>query len=462
MTIVGITKEGWCYAPWKKPKGGAKTVRSPDAKQLFELADVAERNGHRAIRAMRVFAFEREGKSDKGARQDELVADIAVGMTLRFKIHDFMYEVKTGRDNVFPSGIEFIPEFSLVEIMILPGKSLCYLCRFEGNAFCVNFEPLRVEEGTICSNLETPSIFVSLKDPRAAGTTDSATKGFGLSLSTIRPLEHTLHSYLHPLGLGLLPPTYDAAVGLATGLAGRGAPIQAMIETSCVSFFAAVSPKAFLSPVAETMYRLTCPDGPVVESLHEVDVRTEDLLRYTNAGEDLGYALFLTDLAASAGALSVFVVRDPYYQASAGPSVVSSLPGLTPFPGGGPLCRFEHARADPLPAEGRPRVRRAPRDPPDRHGEAARLRGHVGLDGRGRRGPVRPALPHRHARPALRRRGHGPGAQPRRRAPVPRLCPAVRDGPVQQGLPHLHRGREPGDSRVACVARSSCHFLTIP
>ena len=127
MTIVGITKEGWCYAPWKKPKGGAKTVRSPDAKQLFELADVAERNGHRAIRAMRVFAFEREGKSDKGARQDELVADIAVGMTLRFKIHDFMYEVKTGRDNVFPSGIEFIPEFSLVEIMILPGMA-CPAC----------------------------------------------------------------------------------------------------------------------------------------------------------------------------------------------------------------------------------------------------------------------------------------------------------------------------------------------
>lgn len=315
MTVVGITKEGWCYAPWKKPKGSTKTVRSPDAKPLFELADVAERNGHRAIRALRVFAFEREGKSDKGARQDELVADIAVGMTLRFKIHDFMYEVKTGRDNVFPSGIEFIPEFSLVEIMVLPGD-------FPPRA------PSPVLPVLAC--LPGRAVLTCLSPP--AGTTDSAQKGFGLSLSTIRPLEHTLHSYLHPLGLGLLPPTYDAAVGLATGLAGRGAPIQAIIETSCVSFFAAVSPRAFLSPVGDTMYRLSCADGPVVESLHEVDVRTEDLLRYTNAGEDLGYALFLVDLAASAGALSVFVVRDPYFQASARPSVSSGMPGLTRCP----------------------------------------------------------------------------------------------------------------------------------
>ena len=147
-----------------------------------------------------------------------------------------------------------------------------------------------------------------------AGTTDSASKGFGLSLSTIRPLEHTLHSYLHPLGLALLPPTFDASVGLATGLVGRGAPIQAMIEPTCVSFFAAVNPKSHLTTLTEQFYRLTCPDGPAVESVHEVDVRTEDLLRYTNAGDDIGFAILLTDLAASAGALSVFVVRDPYFQ----------------------------------------------------------------------------------------------------------------------------------------------------
>ena len=126
MTIIGIAKEGWCYAPWKKPKGGAKSTRAPEAKQLFEVVDVAERNGQRAMRAMRLYAFEREGKTDKGARHDDMNAEISVGTTLRFKIHDFMYEIKTGRDNVFPSGVEFIPEFSLVEIMVLPGKACLF------------------------------------------------------------------------------------------------------------------------------------------------------------------------------------------------------------------------------------------------------------------------------------------------------------------------------------------------
>ena len=129
MTVIAIAKEGWCYAPWKKPKGGAKSARPADAKQLFDVADVVERNGQRAMRAMHMYAFEREGKMDKGVRNDELVADIAVGMTLRFKIHEFMYEVKItgGRGSVFPTGVEFIPEFSLVEVMVLPGES-SYSC----------------------------------------------------------------------------------------------------------------------------------------------------------------------------------------------------------------------------------------------------------------------------------------------------------------------------------------------
>lgn len=123
MTILSIAKEGWCYAPWKKPKGKDKTSRSPDAKQLFEIDGIADRNGHRALRALKVFAFEREGKMDKGLRNDELNSVIEVGMTLRFKIHDFMYEKKSsnGRENVFPSNMEFIPEMSLVEVMLLPG-----------------------------------------------------------------------------------------------------------------------------------------------------------------------------------------------------------------------------------------------------------------------------------------------------------------------------------------------------
>ena len=147
-----------------------------------------------------------------------------------------------------------------------------------------------------------------------AGTSESADKSFGLSIGKIRPLPHSLYSYLTPTGLPLLPSTFDGAMELAKQVAERGESIQAMIETQCVSFFAPVDQGAHLTPIGPLMYRLSANDSPAVESVHEVDVREEDLLRFTNAGDNVGYAVFLCDMAASAGALSVLVIRDPYFQ----------------------------------------------------------------------------------------------------------------------------------------------------
>lgn len=236
------------------------------------MCDVAERNGQRAIAALQVYSFTREGHFDKGPRVDGQHSEIRVGMTIRFKVHPFMYEQKGGRgeqaarDDTFPPELDVIPEFSLVEVTVLPG------------------------------------------------TTESADKSFGLSIGKIRMLPHSLYSYLTPVGLPLLPSSFDAAMELAKQMAERGESIQAMIETQCVSFFGQVDPKAHLTPIGPVMFRLSAGDAPVVESVHELDVREEDLLRFTNAGENVGYAIFLCDLAASAGALSVLVVRDPYYQ----------------------------------------------------------------------------------------------------------------------------------------------------
>lgn len=36
MTIVAVKNVGWAYAPWKKPKANAKSVKDPNAKPLFE------------------------------------------------------------------------------------------------------------------------------------------------------------------------------------------------------------------------------------------------------------------------------------------------------------------------------------------------------------------------------------------------------------------------------------------
>ena len=91
VTIVGIAKEGWCYAPWKKPKSNKdKSARPTDAKNLFEVVEVADHLGQKAIRRVKGYSFEREGKADKGPRLDDVNFELAVGMTLRFKIQTFM------------------------------------------------------------------------------------------------------------------------------------------------------------------------------------------------------------------------------------------------------------------------------------------------------------------------------------------------------------------------------------
>lgn len=272
FTVISIVKEGWCFAPYKKPKKGAASVRDPEARPLFEVMEVAERNGQRAISAVKLFSFRRDGKTDKGPRNEEQTAEIRVGMTIRFKVQGFMYEKKSGRDeqaareDTFPPDLDVVPEFSLVEVTLLPG------------------------------------------------TTDSADKNFGMTISKIRMLPHSLHSYMTPIGLSLLPSSFDSAVDLARNLAENGQSIQAMIETQSVAFFSLVDSNAHLTPIGPTMFRLTARDTAVVDSVHEVDVREEDLLRMTNAGDNVGFAIFLCDMAAAAGALHVLVVRNPYFQ----------------------------------------------------------------------------------------------------------------------------------------------------
>jgi hypothetical protein len=44
-----------------------------------------------------------------------------------------------------------------------------------------------------------------------------------------------------------------------------------------------------------------------------VDILDEDLLGYTNAGKNLGHAIFLCDWAASVGALKLLVAKNPYF-----------------------------------------------------------------------------------------------------------------------------------------------------
>ena len=45
-----------------------------------------------------------------------------------------------------------------------------------------------------------------------AGHLATASSGYGISVGSVRPLEFSLYSYLYPLGLDLLPASYDGAI----------------------------------------------------------------------------------------------------------------------------------------------------------------------------------------------------------------------------------------------------------
>jgi hypothetical protein len=100
----------------------------------------------------------------RGERVDESVSRIASGQTMRVRLHDFMFEDKKSGGCVFPSDMDEIPPFSVVELMINPSNS--------------------------------------------KGFDD----GWGINIVRVRLCPFSLFSMQSPLGLGLLPSTYEDAV----------------------------------------------------------------------------------------------------------------------------------------------------------------------------------------------------------------------------------------------------------
>ena len=270
VTVVAIKDVGWGYAPWKKPKNAAvKLPKDPNAKKLAEVGEEVSAGGQRVIRSAKLYMFPREGKTDKGPRDEDSAFTIWVGETLHFGLQKFMFEDKKSHA-VFPPDTDFIPPFTLVEIAF--GSS--------------------------------------------ALPAEPAHEGYGLRLECIRTLDFTPYSYLTPQGLGLLPPTFQAAGVEAVERSDASPSISKMVEIMDVAFFAEVQRHAYLAEVegAEGWYRLLGREGqPVAEGLYEVDIREEDLLRYTNAGDHLGYARLVVDVAIAAGALRIYACRGEFF-----------------------------------------------------------------------------------------------------------------------------------------------------
>jgi hypothetical protein len=206
----------------KKPAKNAKTVKDESAKELFENGEWA-RNGERDFvssgpgviltilsrpadvtmervgQSVLMYSFVKDGQA-RGERLDASVSTVAAGQTYRVRLQEFMYEDKKGgSNNVFPTDAGgAIPAFSVVELMLNPAN--------QGG-----FE-----------------------------------QGYGLVIARVRPCEFTLYSMQNPLGLGLLPGTYEAGVAKGEAWAAANPGLKRVLEDKNLGFFGRVTPGSYL------------------------------------------------------------------------------------------------------------------------------------------------------------------------------------------------------------------------
>ena len=224
------------------------------------------------------------------------------------------YEEKKGGDgcrNVFPSDVDVLPAFSVVEIMFSAANQNGFEQGY-GLQVCV----LRV---ALCPAIALPS---------------------PCQVARVRPCEFSLYSMLSPLGLGLLPSTYEDSVRQSEAHHEANQGLRKVLEDKNTGFFGVVAKGAYLIKYNED-FRLMgpkeTPSDPQSRHLNAmeggvfaVDLRKEDLLRFTNAVEEeeedgLVYAQFVVELAAAAGALKCYVVYNEF--------LLRNDPNRSPFTG---------------------------------------------------------------------------------------------------------------------------------
>jgi hypothetical protein len=146
-------------------------------------------------------------------------------------------------------------------------------------------------------------------------------------VARVRPCEFSLYSMQNPLGLGLLPNSYEDSVRQAEGHVQANSGLGKVLEDKNTGFFGRVTKGSYLVKYNED-FRLVGPkeDPANPQSRHldvmpggvfAVDILKESLLRFTNAREaeeedSLVYAQCLVDLAAAGGALECYVTYNEY------------------------------------------------------------------------------------------------------------------------------------------------------
>jgi hypothetical protein len=232
----------------------------------------------RVGRSVYVYSFVKDGQG-KGERVATQQSVVCSGQTFRVRLQEFMYEEKKGNTNVFPTDVETIPQFSVIEVMFSASNS----GQFE--------------------------------------------QGFGVGVSRVRPCEFSLFSMQNSLGLGLLSSTYEEAVTRSEEFVSLNAGLQRVLEGKNVGFFGKIVQGSYIIKYNDD-FRLVGPkENPsdpqsrhlnvMAGGVFAIDVARDDLLRFANAGEaemedGLIYAQFVVEFAAAAGALDCYVVYNEY------------------------------------------------------------------------------------------------------------------------------------------------------
>lgn len=238
----------------------------------------------RVGKSVLMYSFLKEGNGSRGERVDDKISCVSSGCTIKVTLNDFLFEEKKSvgdaSRNVFPKDLDVIPAFSVIEVAVNPANS---------------------------------------------GGFD---EGFGINVTRIRVCEFTLYSMATPLGLDLLPKTYATSVTDAQAMVEVSPGLRRVVETRNTSFYGLVAQGSYVVKYSDDVYRLVGPKQDPSDPLSRhidvmeggvfaVDIAKEDLLRFTNAVEteeadSLVYAQCIMDLAASAGALKLYIIHNEY------------------------------------------------------------------------------------------------------------------------------------------------------
>ena len=75
VTILGVSKLGWAFAPFKKATGNKKSVKDPNAKPLFEMVRTGDK-----FTGVTMFSFKKVNSNfDRGDHDSSISATLHIG-----------------------------------------------------------------------------------------------------------------------------------------------------------------------------------------------------------------------------------------------------------------------------------------------------------------------------------------------------------------------------------------------